>query len=231
MLLADYALAQQKAGDLDGAGASLKAALELRPDFRLAVVNLANIKLQTKSLKQAEILYKKAGVMAPHLALIRINHGRAAQARGNFPKARALYREAVKLDPQDVMGHLHLALLEYDRRRFRETRRALRKAIILHPKHPGLYWLRGRVSAQERDGKGALKDYRLFLKNAPEDPNAWLEVGMQLARLDQPEEAIKLLNEGKSKIGHDEKFNSILRIINNRPKVPEFPEMGFDIHD
>ncbi len=230
-LLADAALAFQRMKDFSTAAAHLEAALKIRPKFRIALVNLANIRLQTGAYQEADRLYEQAEIIAPHLPIIKINRGRAAQARGNFKKARTLLDEAIKLDPQHAMAHLHRALLEYDHRRFREARKVLNRAIEILPRYGAFYWLRGRVALGERDDSAALRNFRRFLEVSPKQADAFLELGMQLARMERYDEAIDVLNQGKRKTDGADMFNQVLRIIHNRPKRPKFPEMNFEIND
>jgi Flp pilus assembly protein TadD len=93
-VLNNYGLSKLSAGDLDGAAALFVRALEASPDLAAAETNLR----LTLAL-QGQYDEALAGVDAEHMPEALNNAGYAALLRGDYPKARVLFLQAIDASP------------------------------------------------------------------------------------------------------------------------------------
>jgi tetratricopeptide (TPR) repeat protein len=84
-------------GDCAGALPAYRAAARLRPQEPLIRVNLAACLIATRELDEAERVLQDALALDPALAWAHANLGVVAALRGDAPRARAQFREALRL--------------------------------------------------------------------------------------------------------------------------------------
>ena len=73
----------------------------------------------------------KAASSRPDPAVVQFNRAADFERRGLCEEAAAAYREAVRLDPQDVAAHVRLGLLLRESGRDEEANRAFQAALTL----------------------------------------------------------------------------------------------------
>jgi len=88
-----------------------KAALDLRPDYPKALMNLGNISLKQGQPDYAIACYRKAMALEPRLPDIHTNFGNALRFKGDFVHAIQEYEQAIVQDPQNVPPRNNLAWL------------------------------------------------------------------------------------------------------------------------
>ncbi|HZW88752.1 MAG TPA: tetratricopeptide repeat protein, partial [Myxococcaceae bacterium] len=140
--------------------AHLEQALRLDPGYARAWSRLATLWVLTptywtgdleSSLASAEKAAHRAVELDPSLAEPHAVLGAVFGFRRRFLEARAAFREALKLDPDDVSAnYLFGASLVVDGYT-RQGKQLLDKVLTLDPMHPSALGWRGRVAFVERD--------------------------------------------------------------------------------
>jgi Flp pilus assembly protein TadD len=122
-----------KEGRLAEAQAHFELALEYRPRFAEARVNLGVVFLERGEDADAEACFRRALSDDPDLALARSNLGVSLERRGEPTQAMGAYRAAIAIDPAVYEARFNLArlLMMHD-----EPREAWRELMRLHVQHP-----------------------------------------------------------------------------------------------
>lgn len=110
---------------------------------------------------------------------------RAATARGDWSAAARLWNELL------VAGggpepYLETARALWNLRDEETAQALLDRGIALHPEDPGLHMLRGKLLRKRGFRRAAELDFSEVTELAPEDAEAWLELGRVLLELDLP---------------------------------------------
>jgi eukaryotic-like serine/threonine-protein kinase len=87
------------AGDVKGAVAAYRRALELGPRYALAYYNLGFALRDQGDLEGAIAAFRRALAIKPRFARAHYNLGRALHQKGDLHEALASYQEAVRLQP------------------------------------------------------------------------------------------------------------------------------------
>ena len=139
----------------DEAEKHYKRALEIRPTFSEAKVNLGNLYLDEGRLDEAIALYQQALndmlYATPYIA--EANLGWAYFKKGNTPQAIEHLRAAVTTNPQFCLGYKDLGLVQDARGDLSSACTEFGRFVDACPKEPEAYQLRG--SCQIRQGRAA----------------------------------------------------------------------------
>jgi len=117
-----------------------------------------------------------------------------------YEKAVEMYEKAVELDPAFVLAYVKLAVVhsilyvpktwDHTPERLDRSRANLAKAIELAPSHPEVHFAKGYyLEWIDKDLDQALKEYRLALKDQPNNSELLGSVGTILLGRGKPEEA------------------------------------------
>jgi tetratricopeptide (TPR) repeat protein len=110
--------AQRAGGSPQAATVSYERAIQLRPDFAAAMLNLANIHFNTRGqLDEAVRIYRQLIAMRPDYAEAYNNLGNALQLQAELSEAIECFRNAMELDPTGPSCSNYLLALHYDPRR------------------------------------------------------------------------------------------------------------------
>jgi protein O-GlcNAc transferase len=122
-----------KEGRLAEAQAHFELALEYRPRFAEARVNLGVVFLERGEDEDAEACFRRALTDDPDLSLARSNLGVSLERRGELVQAMGAYRAAIAIDPAAYEARFNLArlLMMHD-----QPREAWRELMRLHVQHP-----------------------------------------------------------------------------------------------
>ncbi len=108
--------------------------------------------------------------------------GMGLVASGKLPEAEAVFREAVRKNPEDPAPHFHLGIILGKQARYREAEEAFRESIRLQPQRAGSYYNLGlALGKQDR----LLETEEAFLKAIQLSPNKSVyhnELGIILGR-------------------------------------------------
>ncbi|MBN1868421.1 tetratricopeptide repeat protein [Candidatus Sumerlaeota bacterium] len=126
-----YSLAER--GELDGAIAQYRAAVEYMPDFSEAHYDWGNALREKGQLEEAIEHYKLAASLSPKDANPLNNWASVLKDTGRLEEAEPLFRKAIELKPDYADAHQNLGILLYSKGEIDSAIEMLNKAIELDP--------------------------------------------------------------------------------------------------
>lgn len=167
-LLALRARAQLMLGDKAAATQSLSEADGLRPDHPETLITRAQMAVAEGERAKALTLIDRAIAGDGKRADLWLMKGDLLRLEKQIEPARAAYRKALELDPEQVGAHLAIALLHIERNELDQAQAQLAQAEKLVPNHPMVRYLAAVVDF--RRGRHAEAKARLqeALKWAPD---------------------------------------------------------------
>lgn len=127
------ALALKQSGDIDGAIAILRKAVELLPDEVTLFTSLASYLFMEKKPVEAIEYLKVALKIDPHSAEIYFNLGFAYGMRGDSEKAIEFYRKGLSADAHHFSCHYNLGVELYKAGKYNEAASHFQEVIRLAP--------------------------------------------------------------------------------------------------
>jgi Tfp pilus assembly protein PilF len=150
-----------------------KRAVELHPDFGLALNELGVQYMKKGELERAEETLTKAFRLVPDSPDVSLNYGILLLQKKKFAEAEAQLRDAVKKNDTAYTAHLYFGITLIYVKKFEEAETELQRAVTLggekasqaHYYLGGLYWQTGK-------NRQAADELEKFLKLEPKAPNA-----------------------------------------------------------
>jgi tetratricopeptide (TPR) repeat protein len=134
---ASYNFAKASAAT-DQAIAAYQHAIELRPNFLEAIMELLVVLGNKGRIDEAIELGRRAVVLRPDLSATHNNLGWALQKKELFNEAAAEYQRAIELQPEYPEAYNNLGSVLFEAARFGEAIRALQKALSFQPDHAAI---------------------------------------------------------------------------------------------
>ncbi len=214
----DYADALLALGRLAEAEQQLRRAVELRPNYRIAWGNLANVLQKQGRHEEADVVYGKADALAPHLALTVHNRGFNAMSQGNFAAAKRWFEEGARRDASTPAGDFNLGTLALKQRDVATARVRFDAVLRRDPTFVNARWLRGRLNLDAGQYGPARADFEAMIQHAPKNAHGYLE----LARLELAAKnfggARSALQKGRTALpGHPTIEGAMVRLIRGEP--------------
>lgn len=122
-----------ESGDVAGAEACFRKALQIAPDFAEAYANLGL--LLDSDADAAEICFRRSLELAPSYPETYLNLGALLLKRKRFAEAEAAYIQAIALRPQSPAGWSNLGVLHACMKREVEAEQCYRMAMSLDDSH------------------------------------------------------------------------------------------------
>ena len=127
-------LALEAAGEADRAEQCYRAVLAIDPNHVDALGNLANILSAREAIRETVAVYNRLFAIRRDLpAAVWIRRAMAQNQAQDIAAAIESYREAARLDPDDMQVQLHLGTLLIQQQAFSDGEVALRRALELDP--------------------------------------------------------------------------------------------------
>jgi len=178
------------------------------PAFALAHVGVAlvfsalgimNFAPPTETYPKAKAALEEAFSLDPDLAEA---HGLAAVLalwfEWNWPAAEEGFRRVLRANPGDAMSHGNYAFLLMNRRRFDDSIREIKLALMLDPLMPLFYaWSMALHNAAGRYDE-ALEEFAKVMQIDPTFALAYFHAGMALAQKGLLDEAIETFEKGRT---------------------------------
>jgi predicted O-linked N-acetylglucosamine transferase (SPINDLY family) len=177
-------------GDLEGAIACYRRAVELRPGFAEAHYNLGLALSELGRAEEAIACYRRAVELRPDYAAARNNLGNALKGRGDLEEAVACYRRAVELKPDYAAAQNNLGLALSDLGRVEEAVASFRRAIDLRPDSADAWNNLGLALSDRGDLEEAVTCFRRALELRPDYVEAHNNLGNALKDRGDVEEAL-----------------------------------------
>lgn len=202
-----YFLAQidRRRGATQDAMAHFTRALEIRPGEVAALYWLGDLYLAVGRTDDADAAFGRAQAGAPDSAAVYYGRGRVALARRDYRTAATLLESALELDPAASAARYSLGLayrglgdLEAANRQL--GARGERAPVPADPwmaelgtllDGPSMFRVRGLQAVAARRWAEAVRQFRLAVEAAPEDPLLHLNLGSALSRLGDASGAVR----------------------------------------
>jgi tetratricopeptide (TPR) repeat protein len=177
-------------GDVDGAIACYRKAIELDPKFAGAHNNLGLALRDKGQVEEAIACYRKAIELDPKFALAHNNLGTALRRKGQVEEAIDCFRQAIELDPKLAGVHNNLGLALRDKSQVEEAIACYHKAIELDPKFAPAHYNLGNALKDKGDVDEAIACYRKTIELDPKYALAHMNLGNALKAKGDVDEAI-----------------------------------------
>ncbi|MEM5317414.1 tetratricopeptide repeat protein [Paraburkholderia sp. JHI869] len=188
VFLVNLATTCQTAADRDIAIQALHRALELRPDFPVALNNLGHLYGEAGDCAEASRHFERALALAPAHAAIHFNYGTMLYKSGEFARAQAVLRRTLELAPNHVNAWNNLAQVLLAANRSSEALALLEHARTLAPDSVDVLTNLGCVlmgAGRIDEAQAALE---LALEREPGRVSVWNNLGnlmVQMGRIDE----------------------------------------------
>ncbi len=167
-LLALRARAQLMLGDKAAAEQSLREADALRPDHPETLVTRAQLAVAAGDRANALTLIDRAIAGDGKRADLWMMKGDLLRLEKQTEPARAAYRRALELDPEQIGAHLAIGLLHLERNELDQAQAQLAQADKLVPNHPMARYLGAVVDFRRGHHNEAKTKLQEVLKVAPD---------------------------------------------------------------
>ncbi len=230
----NLALVLDSRGDSDGAVASYRNAVQLRPRYLKALNNLGKLLCDSgHHLEAVDVLHKAVGtdptyatairnltttlerllVEHPRNASVRIAYGSVLRRRGRLDEAERMYRTALTFDAQSTDALHRLGDVLIDQGRLEEGLASLNKAIELVPDVAGAHYARSMIYLLRGEYDRGWAEYEWRLKTEecnepPKDEKWWNGKRVQKGKI--------VLIRGEQGFGDVFQFARYLPIVRNR---------------
>ncbi len=159
-------------GDLEKAVADFKQTLALKPDYDLAVSNLAQAYRRMGDDDAALAGFERYLQLDPKDPFVRYQMGEIWLDRGDLPRAESLFRKALELDASVVAAKNALGVIALQRGDAVTAERLIREALASKPTLRLAHFNLALVAEQRSDIRTAEREYVEELKQHPENYKA-----------------------------------------------------------
>lgn len=181
----------EKTDYLNKAVEQLKRGVELIDNYNDAWLHLGIAYKELKNGTEAAKAFDKARSLKPFDEATEFsNAGGAYGMAGQYDKAVADLRQAIKMQPDTSDHYNNLGLYLTDANRVQEALGALDTAIMLNPKNENAWYNKGNAVAKMGNYRDAIKYYAEALKINPNSSDALNNTGNCYAVMQQPDSAL-----------------------------------------
>lgn len=172
--MADYnlGLALRNRGDIDGAIAHYRHAIETHPDYVEAHYNLGGALIEKRDIDEAVAHYRRATEIKPDDADSHNNYGSALRQLGHTTDAEGEYRRALSLQADYLDARLNLASLLLSVGRDEEAVAQLCETAQRQPGNAAVHVALGNALMKKRQAREAAAEFIRALTLAPENVRA-----------------------------------------------------------
>jgi serine/threonine protein kinase/Flp pilus assembly protein TadD len=182
-------------GDIDGAIAECRLAIQFQDDYADAYMGLGNALHAKRDFDGAAAEYRTALSLRPDHHKARNNLGNNLRDKGDFDGAIAEYRRAIQLKKDHADSYNGLGNALRDKRDLDAAIAEYQRAIRLEPKMALFHKNLGNALQDKGDLNSAITEYRTAIGLNPRDANLHNALGSSLATLGQLAEAICCFRE------------------------------------
>jgi len=197
-------------GNIDGAMAEFREALQIKPAYAEAHINIGTAYLDHGRLEDAMAEFREALRIDPDHALAHFDLGNALLQQGRTEEATAEFHEALRLNSTLAPAHYNLGLLLFQQGKPDEAMAEFREALEIDPANVAAHNNLGNVLLQQGRIEEAMAQFREALKIDPNHAQAHYNLGISLFRQGKRDEAVA-------------EFREALRID------PNFAKVHFDL--
>ena len=197
--LVNRALLMEEMGERMIAIANLNWAIDLNPENEVAWFNLM---LLDESCEVPLELYDN-----PSFAPMLSHRAVKEYEEDNLDQAERLFKQALKLNPEDPDLLLNIGRLNFKRGKFKTARKQFTKALTLDDSKLQTYYLIGNTFFREQLYAESVAYYEQFLVRDRSNGQVWFNAAMAYFQMDRDQEACSYLNNALSRgIGQAQQY-------------------------
>jgi choline-sulfatase len=181
-----------KAGKFPEAVAHFAKALELKPDYDLAIINMANAYRRMGRDDAALAGYERYVMIDPKNAFVRYQIGEIYLDQKNFARAEPEFAQALAIDPKLASAIVATGVIAFERGQLPEAERRFKEAIGLKPEVRLAHFNLALIAEARGDDNAADAEYRTELDKHPTAYKAMFNLGRLKARRGASAEAMAL---------------------------------------
>jgi tetratricopeptide (TPR) repeat protein len=160
----------RQAGDPQKARKRLEKLVAERPEWRPAIMELAETMLVLDDIKSARKLFDKGIQLGTNAAAVNKRMAAYHLEKKEFEKAEALFRELVRSGNADPDTYAQLSELLQAKGNYKESVSLLKKGLEKYPENWYLHFRLGSLLASLRQYDQAVPELQNALQHAPNDP-------------------------------------------------------------
>jgi tetratricopeptide (TPR) repeat protein len=169
--------------DFDEAIASYKSALRLKPDYELAVINLATAYRRTGAIEEAIVGYRQFLRLDPRNAQIHFEVARMLTEREEFEAADEHLLDALRAEPGMAAAQVARGLIALRRSDQVAAAELIRAALVIKPDVRKAHFNLALLAEGRGDGREAVRLYQRELELYPQSFKAEFNLGQLLGAL------------------------------------------------
>jgi tetratricopeptide (TPR) repeat protein len=144
-------------------------------------------------ISKAQDIFAELTKSSPDSGLVARMQGQTSELQSDFTNAEAAYQRAITLDPQDPDSYLEYGRFKARLNQFDQAISLLKKALAIVPYNLEANATLGEIYSLNENPKAAIPPLRIVLRERPGDVQSRLHLAQALAKLDQVQEAIQVL--------------------------------------
>jgi tetratricopeptide (TPR) repeat protein len=164
----DLGKQNMQAHDVTGSLQHFQKAVDLYPNYAEAYQLMGVVNLETGKFADAEPQLAKATEIEPKLTTAFFALGICRNQMAKYAEAETALARGLELDPNSADGHYHIAEAYWNLGRFDDSEPHARKSLELKPDMAPAHVLIGNSMLRKRDAPGALKEFKEYLRLAPQ---------------------------------------------------------------
>jgi len=188
-------------GETAQAEAVFRGLVERHPAYALGWLNLANAVKDQERFEEARDLYVRAIELAPQVPEAYGNLGIALHQLDRFEEAERAYRTCLQLKTDYSPAAVNLAITLNSLRRHDEAAALCRAVIARDPVQKNAWPVLGKAHVGLGQWGEALRCYERSIREFPENPEAFGDLGDTLARVGRMKEAFAAFDRAAD-VGH-----------------------------
>lgn len=175
--------------------AQFRRALELKPDYDLAIINMANAYRRLGQDDAALAGYEHYVTIDPKNAYVHYQIGEIHMDRRDLARAEAAFAHALSIDPKLASARVATGVLAFERGQQPQAEQLLREALTLKPDVRLAHYNLALIAEARGDDAAAEASYRAELEKHPTAYKASFNLGRLKARQGQVREAAALYQQ------------------------------------
>jgi tetratricopeptide (TPR) repeat protein len=174
----NLALTEAETGDVSGAIAHYRRAIEVNPRYQAAFVNLSNLLRRQGNYQEALDLMTRSVALNPSDADSWTSLGNIYEEMGMLQYATNAYRKAVNLNPNNALAVINLGAAFQISGDLKEAQRQYERALVLAPNEVSTYCNLSMVLFQQHKPDEAIRLLKKGIAINAKYPAAYFDLGV-----------------------------------------------------
>ncbi len=181
-----------KAGKFPEAITQFRHALDLKPDYDLAIINMANAYRRMGKDDAALAGYERYVMIDPKNAFVRYQIGEIYMDQGNFARAEPEFVQALAIDPKLASAVVAAGVIAFERGQLAQAEQRLKEALALKADVRLAHFNLALIAEARGDDVAADAEYRTEIERHPTAYKAIFNLGRLKARKGMSSAAVDL---------------------------------------